>query len=137
MLAAFLLAGHCLGAVAIFCIELDLLVKGVLWVSISGSALTGVDRLALKRTCNAVTELVLLTNGRIVLVHLDGLAVEADVLVRTFVSPWLIILSTRTDRMDETQVLVRDSLGKEGYRQLSIWLRHLPARKASTSRLRV
>ena len=136
MLAAFLFAGHGLGAVAIVGIELDLLVRGALWFAISGSALASVNRLVLRRTCNAITELVLLPNGRIVLVRLNDSTVEADVLVRTFVSSWLVILATRKDGVGETQVLLRDSLGEEEYRQLRIWLRHLPARETSTSRLR-
>lgn len=121
-LAAFLFAGHGLGAVAICGLELGLMVRGAMLFAIGGSALASVNR-SLKRSHNAVTGLVLQSNGRVILVRRNGKTEEAGVLARTFVSPWLVILVTRTIGTVETQMLMRDSFDEEGYRQLRIWLR--------------
>lgn len=62
-------------------------------------------------------------DGRLSLLRVDGRSLDCQVERATTVLPWLIVLLVRTAATTEALVLPVDALGREGHRQLRLWLR--------------
>jgi hypothetical protein len=68
-------------------------------------------------------ELVLKADGLLEAIEPDGASNMAQVDRQTTVFPWLIALLLRIDGRKVALVLPPDALGREGHRQLRLWLR--------------
>ncbi|MDP2810466.1 MAG: hypothetical protein Q8O34_10005 [Rhodocyclaceae bacterium] len=111
-LAAALLLAHALAAAGLVPTDLPLAVKLLLWLGL------GLSLALTLRHGNAVATLTLKADGRI---GIDGK--DAAVHPQTTVFPRLIVLLAKTGNGTKTWVLPVDALGREGHRQLRLWLK--------------
>ena len=116
-LVAALFAAHVLAGFGLLATELPLAAKLILSATLALWLL-----LAVRRT-GRTAALTLHADGRLSLLCQDGSSVDGQVDPATTVFPWLIVLLVKTAEKNEALVLPVDALGREGHRQLRLWLR--------------
>jgi hypothetical protein len=116
-LIAALSAAHLLAGVGLLPTDLPVALKAVLW------AILALSLVVVARRNRRIDALTLNANGRLSLLGRDGGSIDCQIDPATTVFPWLIVLLAKTTEKTEALVLPVDALGREGHRQLRLWLR--------------
>jgi hypothetical protein len=107
---------HALVGLALIPVSMPLLAKIALWAAL------GFSLLYVLRPCPFIS-LSLKADGRLELTRRDGVADDCRPLPATTVFARLVILVAKRDQGIDVLVLPTDALGREGHRQLRLWLR--------------
>jgi hypothetical protein len=92
-------------------------IKLALWTILMLSLVVAVQR------SYRVAALTLTSDGQLSLLLRDGCLLAGQVAPATTVFPWLVVLQLRTGERTLSMVLPEDAIGREGHRQLRLWLR--------------
>ena len=121
---AALIAVHLLATVVLLAVHLPLWIRLALLFLLAMSLSFAVRKHALRLGSDAIVALVPRKRGELELLYRDGRRAAAGVDESTKVFPWLAALVVRLDGRLIQLPLLADSLGREGFRRMVVWLRH-------------
>lgn len=116
-LLALLGVAHAGAAFALWQIELPIGPLLIFWLVLAASLIVTAKR------SHQTSSLTLRRDGRLSILDLSGTSSDGQVSPATTVFPWLIVMLVKTGKRSQSLVLPVDSLGKDGHRQLRLWLR--------------
>lgn len=126
-LAGILCLGHCSVAALLWWLDLAPVLRASAWLILLGSLFYEL-RLALRLGGNAVTALRIETDGVLRLHTARRGWVAGELLGSSYVTSFLSVINLRVadERRMRSVVLLPDSIGRDEYRRLRVWLRWRP-----------